>query len=467
MSAKKQDNKTFGIEKWVCLFGYLLVPLFFVLLYLLMTQSFEDIWQGTYTDRAGFDGAFSFVFHKIGRLGDYLAYSAGTLMTPQVSMGIDIVLRLLTAALASGSIYLGTMLVLGRRPKLQYKDVAIYLGIMFLMMASPFSKIYMHRFNFVFNYVSAITLALGVAVLFRTHAKSNIWGYFGSILLGFLLGISSEIIPIAAMILIIACFLIKLCKKEISWQKLWQEYKLQLFVVLGIIIGMLFFYFGGSIGSKIGSDYAEKYDYISLLEIFVAPIGTVSRWIQHIWFNLRYINIAFLLMMIFILVESTLLMKKKEKNKFLYWQIILFCFVIMYFVATSLLKVHDDMYGRLMSPMYMAIVLSVGMFVYHILEVTKLPRYTFRVVMPVLLILNILLIVDMVYAFSNYKQQVADRVTPDLSQLAHDEKGNVGVMTELGKNELMKASPIFRFKQFSPFGWGPDDIYIKYDYHVR
>ena len=88
----------------------------------------------------------------------------------------------------------------------------------------------------------------------------------------------------------------------------------------------------------------------------------------------------------------------------------------MYFVATSLLKVHDDMYGRLMSPMYMAIVLSVGMFVYHILEVTKLPRYTFRVVMPVLLILNILLIVDMVYAFSNYKQQVADRVTPDLSR---------------------------------------------------
>ena len=443
-----------GLNKAICICGYLLVPIFFVSLYFLMTKTYEDFAQGNTDAGQSIFVVLDHVYHYLPRLGEFCAWVSSRFMTPQLSFGLDMVFRIITAVASSGLIYLATMFALGRKLKLQYKDVAIYLGIMFFLMISPFSEVFMYRFNYVSNYIFALLVTVGVLLLFRLNIKTTKWlQILGSGLLGFLFGFSTEITPIAVLILLAIYVIYKLYKKELNFRNLWNKYRLQVFTVLGVLFGLIFFYSGAGVKAKIGmgANYANIYEYVALTQLFDNFWNTLYILLQHTWYNFRYIFFAVPLMLMYVLIEGTIF-KKDQEGKYLFWQIILLGFSVLFIGTTSLIRVHDDLYARFMIPVFMAVILATALFISHVLNFEKILDSKLRITAIILIILNVIMIVDMSYAFVKYNRQVEGAINS--IKFNQDE-----LIVELDNDEKskydMQESPIFRFKQLSPFDWEP------------
>ncbi|RYC74950.1 DUF6056 family protein [Candidatus Nanosyncoccus alces] len=443
-------------ERWLCIFGYALVPVFFVILYFLMTETYEDIMQGNSEALLSVGGIMNKIYHYIPRLGEFYQHIAVHSMTPQLSFGWDMVFRLITAAIASGVVYLSAVFVLGRRLRLQYKDVIVYLGVMLLIMVSIFSEAFTYRFSYANNYVLGLLVAVGFLALFRLGAAGDRWWkLLGVIVLGFAFGISTELAPVAFLILIGLWTLIKMIKKEVAWKDLWGKYKLQSFAVIGLVAGLAFFYLGGGMGARTGGGYAEVYEYVSLKGLLRAPVETLYTLAHHLWYNIRYIFFAIPLMLMYIFVEVALF--KKEKVKYLRWQVLLFGFCVLFVGATSLIAVHDDLYPRFMVPMFIAILLATLLFVEHVIERAKLSEKVLKRSAVIMIILSGVLVVDMTFAFGLYHCQMASK----LNAIEFNPGGDL-VIAPVDGGYTMMPSPVFNLKQLPPFDWGPSAEYTKF-----
>ncbi len=448
--AEKKEN----FKKYLCIVGYVMVPLFFALLYLLMTETYEDIMQGNSEALMSVGGIMDRIYNYIPRLGEFYQHIAVHFMTPQASLGLDVVFRLITAGIATGVVYLSTVFILGRKPKLEYKDMSIYLAVLLFIMISIFSEAFTYRFSYANNYVLGLFVAVAFLVIFRLKMMGDKWWkLFGVAVLGFAFGISTELAPVAFLILVCGYAIVKMARKELPIKELWGKYRLQTMATIGLIAGLAFFYLGGGLGMRTSGGYASVYEYISPMGIFHAPLETVYGLVHHLWYNIRYIFFAIPLMSIYIFVEATLF---KKERVYLYWQTMLTAFCVLFVGATSLIAVHDDLYPRFMVPMFVAIVLATLLFVCHIIEYAKVPEKTLRRVAMTTVVLGGVLIIDMTFAFTLYNRTIAPKL-----EAIHYNPGENLVIDHVEKTTMI-PSPIFSLKQLPPFDWGPAADYAKF-----
>ncbi len=436
------------IEKIICRIGYILVPVFFILLYTLMTETYEDIMQGNLDAAKSIGDIIVGVYNYIPRIGEFYQRIAAHYMTPQVSFGPDLFFRLLTAAIASGVVYFSTIFVLKRKPQLKYADVYIYLGILLFLMISIFSEAFTYRFSYVNNYGLGLLALVVFLALFRLEnlIGNKWWKILGIIIIGFCFGISTEIAPVVAIIIIGCWFVIKLCRKTLHLTDLFTKYRVQTCATIGLILGLIFFYLlGNGLSGRTSGAYAEVYNYISLKSIFHTPIETLYSLVSHVWYNIRYVFFAFPLMLTFIFVESNVY-KDKEMS---FWQTILLISLLLFIGATSLIKVHDDLYPRFMVPAFIIIVLSMALFIYHTIKRTKISDKKLKCSSIVVVSAGTVLVLDMSFAFIIYNRTVA----PMLDAI-HYNPGESLIIDHIENDYTMTPSPIFRLKELPPFDWG-------------
>lgn len=443
-------------EKVLCLVGYALVPVFFVALYFLMTETLEDIIQADWGKNMSIGGILRGTYNVVPRLGEYYQRIAVHYMTPQLSFGLDMVFRLITAIAATGLIYLTTAFVVKRRPKLEYKDVLVYLGIMAFFMISIFGETFTYRFSIANNYIWGMLSAIAFLMIFRIPVQCNKWWKFVlTFLLGFAFGISTEIAPVLILGVIVVYILAKICREKSKTKEVLVRYRSQIIALVGLLVGIGFFYLGSGLSARTSGWYAETYDYVSLMGIFANPISTIRGLVGHVWYNLRYVFFAIPLMLSYIFIEATLL--RKDKQSELFWQIILFVFCILFIGATSLIAVHDDLYVRFMVPVFFALVIATMMFVVHVLDFAKIAQKKLSVSAIIMIGLNTVLIADMVFAFTIYNRLLAEKL-----ETAYYDPDRLLLICEDEEEVPMSSSPIFNLEQGSPFGWGDPKNYTKF-----
>lgn len=451
---KRGDIDKDNFKKWFCIIGYVMVPVFFVILYFLMTETYEDIMQGNSEASMSVGGIIDRIYNYIPRLGEFYQHIAVHYMTPQLTFGLDMVFRLITAAVASGTVYLSAIFVVGRKLKLDYKDVAICLCVLLCIMISIFSEAYTYRFSYANNYVLGLLAAVAFILPFRLKMLGNKWWKLLSVaLLGFAFGISTELAPVAFLILAIVWVGIELLRKRITWGDLFSTYRLQTTAMLGLVAGLAFFYIGGGIGMRTGGGYANVYDYVSPMGILKDPLTTAFKLVHHVWYNIRYIFFAIPLMGMFIFLEIVLF---KKERVYLFWQVMLTMFCVLFVGATSLIAVHDDLYPRFMIPIYVAIVLAALLFINHVIEYANVGERILKRFAIITVACGGVLIVDTTFAFVLYNRTMA----PKLDAIHYNPGGDLVI--DRVEETTMIPSPIFNLKQLPPFDWGPAADYTKF-----
>ena len=448
------NKKKLSFEQKICLAGYLLIPIFFVILYFLMTETYEDVMQSNSDASTPVFDILKKIYGYIPRLGEFYQRIAVHFMTPQLSLGMDMVFRLFTAGIATGTIYLSSMFVFGRKLKLQYKDVIVTIGILLLLMLSAFSETYTYRFSYANNYVLGLLVAVAFLLPFRIQTfKTTPITIISAIVLGFLVGISTEIVPIAFLAIITAWVFVKLIKKEITLPELWKKYRLQCLLVIGLLAGLAFFYLGGGVMKRTSGGYGEVYDYISPFKLLKEPIETGYKLVHHVWYNLRYVFFAVPLMFMYVLIEKAVFKKNKKS---LFWQSISICFCALFIGATSVIAVHDDLYPRFMIPVFMAILLSSMIFVHDVIEFSKAKEKVLKKATIVAIVSCSVLVVDMTAAFAVYNVKISGKL--DAIQYNPGESITISPVSDYS----MIPSPVFQLKQLPPFDWGPSSDYMKF-----
>lgn len=451
MSEKKR-----GLEKYICLIGYLIVPCFFVVLYCIMLMSYEELNQKFPEMTKTIPEILYGILNYIPRAGEFYQHTAVHYMTLSMSFGLDLLFRLLTATMASGLIYFSTFLVLKRKPKLKYKDLLIFLGLFLLLMISEASEVFTYRFSYVHNYILAALLTVVFLLPFRLQIENKKFlPLCGMVILGFLFGISTEIAPLAFLIILAFIVVVKFIKKQLHWSDFWQKYRLYLFGVIGVLLGIAFFYLiGAGISFRTNGGYAEVYDYVSIFNIFKSgKIVTLYKLWQHAWFNMRYLAFPVLMMGLFILIETLIkkfFAKDKKTNIYLYCVVLAFC--ALYMAASMQIKVLDDMYPRYMFLVYLSIFISVMSFVRYLLDIFNIEEKILKRSAIIACIVAAVAFIDMTFAFVFYRVQV----NPYLDKIARDEiTGSVITTGEIQTKKVnMAPSPIFKIMQLTPFDWG-------------
>lgn len=456
---KQQKERNLTLIKIFYITCYAIVPLFFVIFYIFMTKTYEDILHTRWHYHQALPDIFSHVYHFIPRLGEFYQRIVMQFMTTQVSFGFDLCFRLLTAAMSAGLIYALTAFVLRRRPKLQWKDIIIYLGLFIALMGFEMAEVFLYRFSYVHNYILATLVFVVFLLPYRFASRSNNpFAYIGMLILGFLLGISTEITPIAVLIVLIGLAIYLKISKTLTWKEFWRCYHLQITGVIGIIFGLLFFYLGAGLSARTGGAYSEIYDYISLGGLFSNPIKTFGKIIWHAWYNIRYLTFG-LIFVLFILLHEFVQANKTHNHGRFALQCSLFAFDILFIGAASLIKVHDDLYPRFMMPVYIAIFASIAIFFYqNYLNFSQKTPKVFRFIGIALAVISLIMTVDMSYGIASYfkaiRPIVSENVNIDADEFIRIDPTNTYDMT---------PSPLFKFVQLTPFDWGPtQSSYLKY-----
>ncbi len=465
-TSKKKTDTSRKREKIICIVGYLIVPVFFLLLYCLMFMSYEDLHQSYSEMDMSIPTILNRIFHYIPRVGEFYQHIAVHYMSINTTFGLDIIFRFLAALITSSFIYFCTYFVLGKKPTLNYKSLIIYLGFFLILMISEVSEVFTYRFSYAHNYILAALITITFLLPFRLKVHtSNFWKICGMIILGFFFGISTEIGPIAILIIFTVQIIIKFFKKQIHIKNFCRTYKLQIFGILGTLGGLIFFYLGGGIGNRTSGGYAEVYDYVSIFSVFKGSfLPSIYRLWQHAWFNMRYLMFAPLLIGVFILVQNLISKQHPHKASSILSStkihVFALSFCILYMGASCQIKVLDDMYPRYFFLVYLAIFISIFTFFKFLFDIFNIKEKTFRICSIILVSLSAIAIIDMVFAFTFYHFQIQDqvnRISPN---------PGVGVTVETGyTHSTMVPSPIFKFAQMSPFDWGDlGNGYMKYGY---
>jgi len=448
-------------EKILCLIGYIIVPLFFIILYLIMFMSYEDLYQSYVQADRSVPTIIHDVYFYLPRIGEIFQHIAVHFMTLSTSFGADLLFRLFTAFMSILLIYLCTFFVLGKKPGLNYKDFLIYGGCFLLLMISEVSETFTFRFSYANNYVIAGVVSLAFLLPFRLKTKtSKILPIIGIFILGILFGMSTEIGPLAIFIIFTTWFLIKLFKKDLKFKTFFKAYKLQIFGLVGAVIGLLLYYANGSISARAASSYGAVYDYVSIFDLFKGQtLITIYKLWQHAWFNLRYLMFTPLIISLFILTENLISkhIKSYHNNWRFYTCVLTFC--ILYMGASCQIKVYDDLYPRYFFLVYLAIFSAILLFINTLLRSFTISQKSLKISSSIIVSLSIIALIDMVIAFTIYRIQISSqlyKIQPIIG---------AGVeITEEYHRTTMIPSPIFKFAQLSPFDWGDTGNAMKYGY---
>lgn len=457
---KKQASNS---EKVLCIIGYSIIPIFFIILYCIMFMSYEDLYQSYAWADKTVPEITQQIYFQLPRIGEIFQRIAVHFMSLSTSFGLDLLFRLITAIMSILCIYLGTYFILKRKPQLRYEDTLIYLGLFLILMISEVSETFTFRFSYANNYIIATTITLGFLLPFRLKVeKSKLWQKIGMVFLGICFGMSTEIGPIAILAILAIWTIFKFFKKEIDIKNFYRKYKLQIFGILGAIIGLVLVFGNGSLSRRAGSSYGEFYDYVSIMDIFKNNLlSTLYKLWQHAWYNLRYLMFAPIIIGLIIFTESAISKKINKASNNLPLHICILYFFILYMCASCQIRVLDDLYPRYFFLVYMSIFISILAFVDFIFRNFSFTNKTLRRSTISLATLSLLALIDMFSAFLIYRMQINDQ----LYKIQPDYENKNVLITEEYSRTTMIPSPIFKFAQLSPFDWGNlGDGAMKYGY---
>lgn len=456
MSVKKWSKRR--IIQAICIACYVIVPVFFGIFYLLMTMSYEDLLHRSWHLQDSTCDILVYIYHYLPRLGEFYQHLTMRFMDAQTTIGVGVIFRLIDAAMCTALIYLLTIFVLKRRPRLACKDALVYLGLFIFLMFFETSEVFMYRFSYVHNYILAMLATVGFLLPYRLNLQTtNPLAIIGMILLGFFFGISTEVAPIAVMILIVATIIYKVATRQVKGKQFINRYSLQISGVIGVFLGLVFFYIGAGIEGRASGNYGIAYDYVHLTELFTAPLRTIAVIVDHFWYNARYLAFALVLLLLITFLEY--IRYKRAKSNQLYLGICITAFCILFLGASSLIKLHDDIYPRFLFPAYVAIFAGLFSFLNEQLSRTDVELQSFtKLGCIVLLTIGILMTIDMTYATARYHSQVAPGVN---GEIIIQDDGSVVIPD--GIEPYMSSSPIFHFRQLTPFNWDSSNTYMKYD----
>ena len=296
-------------HKLLSLFLYFLPIFFFLISYFLMTTSGEDIHQGAGSLSNGIEinaikDASNALSHS-GRITDMYAWTVIDLFDYQFQFGIDTIFRLFDAILISGSLFIATYIILGRKPKLQIKDSLVFCSVFVAIVFTLFGRRLYSEFSMIHNYVPLVFITLLFSIpyvkLLQNQSISNkhhlldiLW-----LPLGFIFGMSTTITPLAFLATAIIYIIIK--RQKLSKLPVWFYTGL-----IGLAIGscLSFFLSSGMNNYALDPSSVATFDYISITNFLDNPIQTLPRLLFHALYNFAMVLLPLALVALFATIFS-------------------------------------------------------------------------------------------------------------------------------------------------------------------
>ena len=392
-------NKLMHIKKFKTIpyiVGFAVIPLFFVIMTLMMTLSGEDILHKTHASSQTWTQTVHHVYNYLPRLGEFFQRLSIEFYDYQVNdFGIGTLLRLFDALICVMLVYVVSMVIVGRRLELNTKDCLVAISVFLALILFRYNEVFMMRFSYLHNYLPILlSMAMAIYILFYVNRRT-ILAMLGSLVVGFVLGMSSEIVPIAFLTIITLYVLYKLYKK-VNFKKIITTNVAVSVLTIGIIVGMAVMMSNGAIFNRGSQAYAEVYDYVGVSGLISETKYTLIKLINHFMFNGRYILIAIFAMFTFLLGELFLLkMNIAKDKKQVMMQLFLLCFAMLYLAAASQLSVLDDLYARFMSPVFLSVVMSFGLFIYHIMQLLQPKDIYLKIVLVLVVVVSLVATIDL------------------------------------------------------------------------
>ena len=454
-------------RKVIAIILFIIPCLFFLMAYLLMSMSGEDVIQSGMSSEKSLPEILSWVYFYIPRIGEFITWPVATILSYQTSFGLDLLVRLIDVAAVITIIYLITFLVLRRKPQLCLRDAGIFNIIFLLLVLIPqlispyFGNPFLSGFSFIHNYVVMSLVAILFVMPFAApligvksefKVLKNPWVIF---VLGFLFAISTELLPFSFLgVVILYLLYLKFIKHEkISITK-WQ-----VFAVIGIVAGLGFFYLGGGLSTRTGFTYAETYNYVSLSTLFEAPRYFLTTYLSHFTSNIKYI----IPIICFSLLSTVAYRVKRGKNttSVVKLFVLMDIFSLIYVVGASLILLDDAITVRFLLPCYLLFITTIGLFITDFYKTLINSRTGELIVLITLMLFSVIVISDMMLGKIKY----AIRTNAQLSEIR--EKIDNSSDEEICLTKLWASSeagpvysPIFSFTQepiFEP--WNVKRIY--------
>lgn len=461
----KRINQS-NVWVWVvCVLSAVLVMSFFLVVTLLMTMTGEDILHQNGTLEKGSWNMMVSVYGFLPRIGEFFQRFVIQFYDYQTSsLDANVFWRVIDAVLCFLLIWLATVLSVGRRLKVHLKDAFVFLMIFCLFILSSHNEIFTMRFSYLHNYVPILLAMVSVGYItfyLKDRPKNKLWPMMG-LVAGMLLGASNEVAPIAFLVIVLAYVVYKLTMDKASLRSIIRKSPTRSVLVLGVVVGLVFMLSSGAIASRGDSSYGDAYDYVSLFGVFSNTFYTIAKLLQHFIFNGRYLWLPILFMIAIILVEVYLARSKRSGDRSqVLVQSSLLAFVLLYLLASAQLSVLDDLYPRFMSPVFLAVVVSIMTFGSRLIDLIKPKPWQLGVALIIPMTIACVALVDLTYGFNKAR----NGYSVDLDAVSNSSDSSICVVKYQAERQYY--SPLFGFTSFSPFeewtsAFGSSEIYGKH-----
>ena len=322
-------------KKILSILLYSLPIIFFIVCYFLIVTSGEDIFQGanSYPDIIGDSIA---AFNHSARLADMYAWSSINFFDYTFEFGPDTLFRLFDVALAFLTFYLATFLALGRKPKLELKDAAVFAGIFLAIFLTSYGTTLYGGFSKIHNYLIISVVSLGFLLIYAKdllHKKlPENWCFCLLMLLfGFIFGLTSSVTAVAFLICLPCYFIyLRVTHQPISRVSSTSQKPTtratafrSFFIswrgasILGIIIALFCIYVLGPGLADYDTNpvYQAVGDYLPLRDIFINFGSSIIRIVKHVGFNFGRFLVPFIVLSIPTAIYILVLKKRQHLKK--------------------------------------------------------------------------------------------------------------------------------------------------------
>lgn len=347
------------VKKILAITLYCLPVIFFLVCYFLLTTSGEDIHQGAHTSVNIFGDAIS-AFNHSGRISDMYAWAIINLFDYQFSWGIDLIFRLLDVLMAAAIFYFIVRIALGRRPRIDIKDGAMFCLSFLLVIATQHGRVLYAGWSAIHNYLLIGLLPLIFSWLYFEKRKLPA---IVMIFVGIIAGMSSNLVAIGLISSAVIFSLVYRKKVKIE--------KWQIAGIVGVLIGLIIMYgLGPGLNSYTeNTEYITEYDYIAFSDILANPIQGVGTLLNHVILNFGRVVLP--LLVVFIPTLIYILVAKIKHLKLPKWTrpeimrgVAILTFIVTYLLALTQLRAPT----RVLLPGYLAGVILAIMAISHYLK---------------------------------------------------------------------------------------------------
>lgn len=442
---------------------FTLPAVFFSIVYFLQVVSSEDIFQGAGRPVSIINDALS-AFHWSARLGDMYAWSVINFFDYTYKFGVDTIFRLVDVFLAIGIFFIMSVLVLGRRPRLEIRDALLF-GISFLVFfLSDYSRSLMASFSQIHNYLLIAFLSLVFLLPFVRQLRGKYLSpkplnKLMMLVLGFFFAFSSNVTPVAFLTTagLVVLYDRAVLKRAISFKKILQSW--QIFAVIGMLAAMFVMYVIGPGFSSYTHGYNSSY--VSIKSLITAPLVNGPALIGNMVHNFQSVASALLMMLLVVLIEyviarKKLIPKQQEPIAGIRFSAIALLFFIINILAVSQIDVPSSKMTRILLPAYICVIVSVLFTVNRLLILADVKKKTLLLfALPVLLLTSVIT-ADIGTVMVRHRQQAS----VVLERIKDTESKDVCVTQA---DEPTAKSPVLKYYQAKLFiDWSmPATIYNK------